>query len=277
MDDIINLFRKEHSIYNKTFQFHVILFFLVVLLFLTRLKLSGKSTFILVSLIFALYLSNIYVKVNQDDLKDNNKLTYFKLQSLQIKVNDYLQYKIKQSSNSKRDNIQLMYEKNKLDSIYIDSNLIIFLYSIIKLSEYNLSEFYLLLKGTNNILKLKDEIEKYYESNKNYPQNISEMLQIAINLKINCLNNLQNFIYSVPKTNVMYKYIDNSIIEYNILITKNIKMMYKYHLDYIKINGINNTTVFVNINSTKGFDIISNYSVIPGKKENIHKLIDLYV
>lgn len=276
MDDIINLFTKEHGIYNEIFKFRVIIFFIVVLLIFTKIQLTGKSVFVLLSLVLSIYLSNLYVKVNKNELDDTNKLIYFKLQSLQSKTYEYIQYKIKNNLGQKI-NIDLLYSKNKLDALYIDSNLIVFLYSIIKLSDYNPNEFYLLLKGTNNILKLKNEIEKYFDSNNNYPQNISEMLQNIINLKVNCINNIQNFIYTVPKTNIMYKYIDSIIVEYSVLITKNIKVIHKYHLDYIKQNGINNTTVFVNINSTKGFDSISNYSVIPGKKQNEHKLIDLYI
>jgi hypothetical protein len=91
-----------------------------------------------------------------------------------------------------------------------------------------------LLKGTNNILKLRKEIEDFYGFEKKYPENIHEMLQIAMQLKINCMNNIQNFIYSVPKTKKMYTYIDNIIQTYNILITKNIKIIHKYHLDYIE-------------------------------------------
>lgn len=277
MDDIINLFTKEHGIYNEIFKFRVIIFFIIILVIFTKLKLTGKSVFVLISLIFSIYLSNLYIKVNKNDLNDNNKLIYFKLQSLQNKTYEYLQYKIKNNLSGQKIDTNFLYSKNKLDSLYIDSNIIVFLYSILKLYDYNPNEFYLLLKGTNNILKLRNEVEKYYDSNNNYPENISEMLQISMNLKINCMNNLQNFIYTVPKTNIMYKYIDSIIVEYTVLITKNIVLLNKYHKDFIKKNGINNKTVFVDINAIRGVDNISNYSVIPGKKQNTHKLIDLYI
>lgn len=279
MDDIIKLFTKNHGIYNTVLKFRTIVFFIIVLILITKTEIINKSTFLLVCIVFSLYLSNLYVNINNDDLNDNNKLIYFKLQSLQTKTNDYLHYKINQNQTNKisKKQFDFIYESNKLDSFYIDSNLIVFLYSIIKISEYNQFEFYLLLKGTNNILKLKNEIEKYYDSNQNYPKNINEMLQTSISLKTNCINNLQNFIYSIPKTGIMYKYLDNIILEYTILITRNIKIMHKYHLDYIKLNGVNNTTLFIDINSTKGYDGLSNHSIIPGKKQNLHKLIELYV
>jgi len=280
MDNIINLFTKEHGLYKQMFKAEVIVIFIIIVILLTKLNILGNSVYVLIAIIIALYLTNIYVKIKQDDLNDSNKLIYFKLESLQSKVYDYIKYKISTSSinnqHMSHNDIKTLYEKNKLDALYIDANMIIFLYSIIKLYEYNLNEFYLLLKGTNNILKLRNDIEKLYEAESKYPENIHEMLEIAIQLKSNCLNNLQNFIYTVPKINVMYNYIDNIIISYNNLITENIKKIHTYHLDYIKQNGINSDTVFINIDGPKFFDNSTNYSVIP-QKNNKHSLIDLYV
>jgi hypothetical protein len=281
MDDIVNLFRKEHGFYNKMFKFEVIVIFIIILFCLTKLNLLGNSVYVLISVIIGLYLTNMYVKLNQSDLNDINKIIYFKLESLQSKVYDYIQYKISTTSvnNQKmtQTDIKKLYDKNKLDALYIDADLITFLYSIIKLYDYNPGEYYLLLKGTNNILKLRNDIEKLYESENKYPENIHEMLQIALQLKTNCLNNLQNFIYTVPKTNKMYDYINNIIVSYSNLITKNINIIYQYHLDYIKQNGINSNTIFIDIDGPKSFNNLTNHAVIPNKQELKHSLIDLYV
>jgi hypothetical protein len=223
----------------------------------------------------------MYVRVNQNDLGDNNKMIYLKLETLQSKMYEYVKYKIATSSSGSlklsQTEIEKLYERNKLDSLYIDANMIVFLYSILQLYEYNPQEFYLLVKGTNNILKLRHDIERFYEAEGQYPENIHEMLQIALQLKTNCMNNVQNFIYTVPKQNKMYTYVDNVIMTYNILITRNIKSMHNYHLDYIKKNGINSNTTFIDINSSKAFDPMTNRSVIPSKEGLKHSLIDLYV
>ena len=281
MDDIINLFTKEHGVYKQIFKFNVILVFCVLLFVLVKVDFLNRSIFVLIAFIFALYLTNVYVQVNQNDLADNNKVIHFKLESLQAKVYEYIQYKVNISTVGGKKmslgDMQKLFERNKLDSLYIDANMIVFFYSIIKLYEYNPGEFYLLLKGTNNILKLRNDIEKYYEAEGEYPENIHEMLQIAIQLKTNCMNNLQNFIYGVPKTHKMYSYVDSVLETYNILITRNIKKMHNYHLDYIHTKGINSNTVFIDINASKHFDEAVNYSVIPGKDGLKHKLIDLYV
>jgi hypothetical protein len=91
------------------------------------------------------------------------------------------------------------------------------------------------------------------------------------------MNNLQNFIYTVPKQKQMYSYIDNVLETFNILITRNIKSIHTYNLDYIKKNGINSNTTFIDINSSKPFDAMANRSVIPSKEGLKHSLIDLYV
>jgi hypothetical protein len=281
MDDIVNLFTKEHGIYKQIFKFNVIIFFIILLFFLTKLNFFGNSIYILIAVIFTLYITNMYVRVNQNDLGDNNKMIYLKLETLQSKMYEYVKYKIATSSSGSlklsQTEIEKLYERNKLDSLYIDANMIVFLYSILQLYEYNPQEFYLLVKGTNNILKLRHDIERFYEAEGQYPENIHEMLQIALQLKTNCMNNVQNFIYTVPKQNKMYTYVDNVIMTYNILITRNIKSMHNYHLDYIKKNGINSNTTFIDINSSKAFDPMTNRSVIPSKEGLKHSLIDLYV
>lgn len=280
MDDIINLFTKEHGVYKQMFKFNVIIVFLTLIFVLTKLELFSNSIYIFIAFIFALYVTNMYVKVYQNDLSDNNKIIHLKLETLQSKVYEYVKYKIATSSTGglkmSPEEIKKLYEKNKLDALYIDANMIVFLHSIIKLYDYNPQEFYLLVKGTNNILKLRHDIERFYEAEEQYPENIHEMLQIAIQLKSNCMNNLQNFIYTVPKQNKMYTYIDNVLVTYNILITRNIKTMHNYHLDYIRKNGIDINTTFIDIHSSKPFDALTNKSLIPGKEGLKHTLIDLY-
>ena len=273
MNDIINLFTKEHGLYKNVMKYNVILSIIIIVFLLSRLNIS---LYILFSIMLAIYLVNIYVRMRRHDLEDNNKIINVKLDTLQSKIYEYIRYKIKMSGEMINNQNEL-YEKNKLDSLYIDAKLITFLYSILPLYKYNPQEFYLLLKGTNNILKLRNDIERYYRANGEYPENIHEMLQIAIQLKTNCMNNLQNFIYTVPKQNKMYSYIDNVLVTYNILISRNIKIMHNYHLDYIKRNGINTNTIFIDINSPKAFDENVNKAVVPSKEGLKHSLIDLYV
>ena len=79
--------------------------------------------------------------------------------------------------------IDKLYKRHELSSLYVDANLIHFLFSVIKLYDYNPGEYYSLLQGTNNILKIKSDIDTFYESNGEYPENTSELLQSALELK----------------------------------------------------------------------------------------------
>ena len=137
MDDVINLFTKEHGVYKKIFKFQVILFFVIMLFILTKLNLFSDSIYVLIAIIFTLYITNLYVRMNQSDLSDNNKIIHLKLETLQSKVYQYVKYKISTASSSgqklSKGEIQKIYDKNRLDALYIDANMIVFLHSILPL------------------------------------------------------------------------------------------------------------------------------------------------
>lgn len=274
MDELVNLFTKEHGYYKRRLQFNVVIIIFVIIILFSKIFKNNSNIIILLS--FSLFLANIFVKSKSTVVNDVNEKIFYKLQSLQEKTFSHINYKIKLTKkiNTTQD-LQRIYEKNTLDSLYIDSNLIDFLYSVITLYDYNPEEFFLLLKGVNNILKLRKSIEDYQP---NIPQNIAEMLETAIQLKVNVLNNFQNFIYTIPKINKMNKYLNTSIVELNKLLTNNINIIHNYSTEYIKINGINNMTKFTSVNETKPFDQLSNYSLVPTQNsQNQSKLIDLYV
>ena len=281
---LINLFVNEHGIYNRLLQFNVIISFILILFCFSKIFGLQNSMYIIVLIVFGIYITNSYVKSISNKVVDTNKLIYLKLQSIQEKMYEFIQYKINHTTmgNQKISNIKQkeLFHKNKLDALYINSNLIEFLYSITSLYDYNPNEFYLLITGTNNILKLQLEIENLRKDNGPFPENIQEMLQTAIQLRTNCMNNIQNFIYSVPKIKVMYNYIDIVSNTYYSLISQHIKQIHTYYKLNIKQNGINSMTKFININENgdfaNDFDTIDNFSAIPSKF-NTHKLIDLYI
>jgi hypothetical protein len=293
MDNIINLF-SDTSSYQKNFQFTAILLFIIILSIFSKIwGASIQGIFVILAVIFALYSVDTYIRVNNDTLGDFNKTTMIKLKTLQTKINSHIQDKITMAglsgiSLSKSDQIAI-FNKNNLDSLYIDSTIINFLYSILPLYEYNPEEFYLLLKGTNNILKIRKQIEDFYIANTHstpdpikpqlpsfkdhreikqdpiYTENIHEMFEIAIQLRTNCLNNIHNIIYNVPKTNKMYSYIDKVIERYAVLMDHNLKIINEYHIRSIKEQGINTRTKFLHYKGTKGYDRLSNQNIIPTK------------
>lgn len=272
--DIQNLFLNQHGSFAKTLQFETIIIFVIVLIVVTQ-AFEKSYGFVIILVVFALYISNTYVNVKNNKVNDFNSMTMVKLQSLQSKVYEYIDIKrklIRNSSENKmpQSEIEKMYNQNQLDSLYIDSNLIHFLFSIIKLSEYNPEDFYSLLKGANSILRIKRDIDLFYESNGMYPENTSELFQAALKLRQNTINNMHNFVYTIPKTSIMYKYLDDSITRYATLvsrITDSIHINYKNNIEKV---GLNSSTKFVTYNTTKDFDPIENHSSFVTKDNNKH-------
>lgn len=247
---------------DKTTLFKVCIIIILIFFIFTYLFPKEYSN-IVILLVFSLIVAYYYITYNNSNLNDKNRIIMNHLMSLQENVNTFIDKNLKEknklSSKLSKDDINNIYKKNQLDSLYIDSNMIEFLYSIIHLSEYNDYEFYLLLKGTNNILKLRLEIETYYEANGTFPDNINQMMENALFLRSNTINNMHHFIYSVPKSNSMYNYINDIIKRYMILISRNTDKIYDYVLQNRTLVGINSQSNLALIyNNIKPYDHHSN-------------------
>jgi hypothetical protein len=280
--DVQNLFLKQHGSFAKNLQFETIVVFSVVIVILTQ---SFEKTygFVILLLVFAFYIANSYVIVKNDKINDFNSVTMVKLQTLQSKVYDTITKKISLVNNTTQNqpamsqkDINNIYKQNELDALYIDANLIHFLFSIVKLHDYNPDLFFTLLKGTNNILRIRKEIDTFFESNGEYPENTSEMLDIALQLRSNAINNLHDFIYTVPKTSKMYSYIGDSVERYATLISRVTDSIHASYKNNIKQRGINATTKFVTYNTTKPFDYSKEHSIIPGDQQS-NAIIPFYI
>jgi hypothetical protein len=278
-EDLKKLFIKEHGNYAKNLQFQSLAIIVVIMIVFTK-YFPKTYGFIIILLVFAFFISNYVINVKNTYVNDLNHITMVKLQLLQDKVYQHINEKINviKASNSKNvlanEEIKKMYDNNKLDSLYIDANMIHFLESIISLYDYNSYTFFSLLKGTNNILRLKKEIDEFYEANKQYPINISQMLENALELKSKTLNNIHNFIYSIPKSNVMFDYVNKITDRYNVLISRITDSIHSSYIKSINLNGINTTTQFVSYNTTKPYDPKLNHSITPTSD---NKLIDYYI
>ena len=279
-EEIRDLFITEHGSFAKLLQFETLVIVIILLVFFNTFF-EGSYGFVIILLVFAIYVANQYVILRNNKTMDFNRITMMKLNQLQKKSLDYITEKIrlmnsqvsKAGSLSQKD-IDELYKRNDLNSLYIDANLINFLFSVIKLYDYNPGEYYALLQGTNNILKIKRDIDNFYESNGEYPENTSELFQAALELKQKTVNNMHNFIYTVPKMNIMYTYINDSIERYSILISRITDDIYSSYKQNLKKRGINSSTRFVNYNTTKHFDAMDNYSPVPTKES---KVLNFYI
>jgi hypothetical protein len=178
-------------------------------------------------------------------LENKNIIIQKKLNSIQNEINRYISKKLRLKKIKNTKDIVSIRERNKMASLYMDANMIVFLESIIEMAEYNPDLYYKLIKGTNNILKIREDIENYLKANGEYTYGIHDQVDIVNNLKRNCIGNIHDFIYSIPKIPKMRDYVNKIITRYQQLITYNTDIIEKYSNDNIKINGVNNETKFV--------------------------------
>lgn len=279
LDNLQDLFTNQHGLFFKTLQFESLFIIVFVVIFFTY-YFNKTYGFVIILLAFAFFIANSYVGIKTNTLNDFNHITLVKLQKLQNTANMAVNNKLKIINVSNPNTLtqtekKKLYENSQLDFLYIDANMIHFLESIIPIAKYNELEFYSLLKGTNNILKIKSQIDTYYESNKRYPTNTSELFETANQLKTNTINNLHNFIYTIPKSQTMRNYLHDATERYSVLINRVTDSIHQSYKNNIKQNGINASTHFVSYNQTKPFDTISNHSILPGSSD--HTLQQFYI
>lgn len=275
--ELIKLFTIDHGNFARSLQIEVVLLSLFVLLFVTNFLNNITQSIIIIVFIYFIIIH--YINIKKTSVIDNNKILMFRLKSIQEVTNRIVISKINllttnQTTQLPKKIVNQMLKDAKLHFLYKDTDLINFIFSISSLSKWNEPEFYLFVTGINNILKVKNEIEELYNSNKTFPINISEMFETAQLLKTNTLNNLHNFIYTIPKQSAMRDFINISINRYHVLISRNLDIIYSYYKKSIKDTPLTNETRFVSYNTTKPFDPILNHKM---NTQEPPKLIGFFV
>lgn len=281
--DVINLYLEGNGQGAKKLQFEIVILAIVLIWVFTRVFRNNYGALIIL-LVFVYVIANIWIRMRTNKVTDFNKITMHKLKMIQDKVNESISIQIIQLSKTNngklvlsKDDIAKIYNKNRLDSMYIDANMIHFIYSILSLHNFNQHEFFLFVKGVNNLLRMRKEIEEFHEKNDGkFPINTAEMFQTALELRKNTVNNLHNFIYSVPTSNSMYKYIEEIVGRFQVLISRNTDRIRDLYQLQIKKEGINSTTKFVSYDTTKPFDRLDNHPIVPNKNDP-QNLIKLYL
>ncbi len=277
MDNIVNLFVREHGAFSRLMQFEVVVLALAVIIILNY-YFKDSYTHVIVLTVFTIAIVSLYIRYRSFEVSDFNKTTMIKLNYLQSLINRIVAYKVKQFNSSSKQKLSpavlsRIYSSNQLDNMYVDANMIHFVHSLAQLYNYNPQEFHMFIKGVNNILGIRREIEEYHSSSGTTPDNISESLESAIQLKANTINNLHNFIYSVPKQQSMYKYVDDAVERYNILITRNIDIIHTHYKQRLQ-HGLTSRSKIVSYDATKPYNAADNHEVINTKTQS--KLIQFY-
>lgn len=238
---------------NLTFE---IIGLILFTLFFINVYFRNNYQNVVILIVFLSIASYLYYKFRDASFIDFNQSTMFKLNKIKEYNYNWVSNKTKQlklNPDNPNDSkvIQELYSKNKLEYLYTNATLVHFIYSIIALESFNPPEFHLFVVNVNNILKLQYEINEYFIANGVYPINTSEILEQLLISKNETRNNLHNFIYSVPKQKIMYDYIGDILNRYNVIVSR---IIFNVHSSYSKNNkqrGINNSTKFIDISSTK--------------------------
>jgi hypothetical protein len=246
--NVIELFSGTDGTFKNTLRKKSV--FLAVL-FTSSLVYIFKDEYykILILLVCTVILVDGYISLHSDSLEDTNKQTLLKLNQIQMKIYDYvdIDLKIKKIIPSPMD-LAKLYESVKMNAMYMDATMISFIHSILPMYEYSPEQFYRMTKGTNTILNMLLDIERFFKANNAFPNNTSDMLKRSLEIKSNCLNNIQNFIYSIPKEEAMFRYHYKLINRYNKLITSTINKIYEYDTANRKLIGVSSSTKFSDYN-----------------------------
>lgn len=272
MENIYNLYTEGHDRFEKLLQFETIIVSVIIILMLTLLF-PKTYAFVIILLVFVSVLVNIYVKARQTSTINFNKETILKLKEIQLEtaqIYEQRNKKFKYQFQKTKGNLTIP----SINNLFYDSSLIHFLHDLLPLAKYNTIEYYKIVKGVDSILLLLREIEEYYNANETFPESTSEMFEYAIQLKSNLLNNLHDFVYSLPVS--MYKHHYRLMYRFNVLLINILDTMHTHYQSNIKIRGINVNTTFVNYNPTKHYDLENNHSILPGKYNKTHGNIKFY-
>jgi citrate synthase len=203
--DVKDIFLKEHGKSNNIFIVQIVISGIVLFSILN--KIFNNSVYAIVLVILVFIIINTLVKEYKMTNLDKNKKILQKLKELQ----------------------SLCYKK--LDSMYSDANMIVFIHNNIYMYDLNPDEFRIMIEKTNLFLKLKN-------SSNVKEQKFKERLLIrCTQLKGELLNHFQNFIYTVPKMKEMYTNLEHLLKIYHRLLDSNLDEMYsKYESDSQQVN-----------------------------------------
>lgn len=276
----IDYFFEKFSTLNIPKATVIIIFFSIIFLYISSYYFSFSlnfTEFIFISTFFWGFITYYKTIFNIKQL-DNNETILYKLNVIQNKVNDYINYKLSLLNNQNfgeilsQSDIKKIFEKNILDSLYIDSNLINFIHSIIYLFDYNNESMYFFVMYTNLILKSKIQLE-LFDSQNSLPNTTQSFIEENIINYLQAINYLQSTIYTIPKNITIQNNLYNIIKTYSSLMKTHLKFLYNINKKFIDINGININTKFNLFNNIKAYPSSKNVKEI----NNINQLFNFFI
>lgn len=245
--ELINVLENiKGSLYSKNNLWYGSIISILVLIIITNYFKFDKSVVQGVLLIvLGIFVLEMFLVYKSRKLVDLNKITLYKLYSIQKIVYNHIESQKLKNPNLTEVQLMELKKRQKLDYLYMDANIINFLYDITYLNDYNPDVYFLMLKSINNILKLRHFIEYYYKENNRLPENCYSIYeQINIEL-LETMNYIHSFIFTLPKSNQFYN--QHSLLQ------KRLFILLKRHSEFArkacelkkKQEGVNNDTKII--------------------------------
>lgn len=206
--DYIPRFLSENDIQLQTKSLLLVGF---VIFFLIQFRFNLVN--LLALSVLSYYILNVYLQREYTSVGDFNSQTRYKLEKIQSNMNNWIKTKLERSAHlglSEKD-IKRQYELGKLSFLYLDVNFIHFLDNIEYLYEQNQGGYISIIKGINNILKLRNDSQtivanregrlKEFEKRQMY-YNFEETEKLAKIIN----NHFHSFIYTMPKSSISYQH-----------------------------------------------------------------------
>jgi hypothetical protein len=240
------------SKFNRYQIFFVIIIFIVIFAILTYFfKFENTTTGFIILFVFAFYVATFYLNYNTNILSDDNKLLMYKLNFIQNLVYDHVTYKLtllrsqnfaglNQADILKNLDFEKMLKDSYLDALYIDSDLIEFIYLNRNLYDKNQEAFVNFVLSTNTFLRVLKELQ---DDSHPLPNNTQQLIQVALEKYSNALENLKSFIFTIESGSVAMKQLNDVQNNYMELMYYNVLQLENYNKLFLKEYGINNQTV----------------------------------
>lgn len=254
IDKVKSRFNKDFflSTFTKIQLFFIVVIFIAIFGILTwAFKFDDTTTGFITLFLFALFISYMYLNYTTSFLDDNNRLITYKLNYIQSLVYDHITYKfiifknqtnvgLNQSSLLQNLDFERIYKDSYLDSLYLDSDLIEFLYLNKYLYDKNQEGFVYFVLSTNSFMRVLKELK---DKNHRLPDNTQSLIQVALDKYSNAIEILKSFIFNIESGSMPMKQLNDIINNYIELMYFNVLQLENFNLLFIKEHGITNSTI----------------------------------
>lgn len=245
---------KTNTQESNNLKFQLVVLGLLTVYFLTTYFHLDQLGNVLALLTFVVYIMYLGLDYYNTTTTGSNEILEYKLNAIQSTLYTYTEEYLNRIrfSNNRFQMSKQIYKSilKRMETLwlYMDAKLVHFLYSLMFLYKYNEDSFVEMVLCTNGILKIRGELEEFYNENGYLPENVYYLSESAEELKVKALNFAHTFIYKIPKTYDLENMIEKILDRFHQLLKPHIIAIKKMTIKHTIQTGINRTTNFVDMN-----------------------------